>query len=305
MFPIKIAVIKKTQNYIDYHKSKNEILENIKEIAEDSEFIKYDNIENEESFLPKIINYINPNIKIISGTKTYIDNYLYQTMAQSLSNIENINYSNLNKLGTQFCNGIETYDPVILMKSKIISDTESQFESLNKIDVIKFMENIIFKKGVYHKLDNTIETYTYSQNHFDSLIEKYGNDYVVNNYQYDEIEFLDMILIIINKKNTEESKNDLMSNIVKKDVYGDVICCLYSKPIPGVDSNYISIDKDIYLKIIKLLSDKNFKNDDNSFLNKFQLKDIKNEKLDEKDLLISPSTKITRIYNKYYLNDSL
>ena len=128
---------------------------------------------------------------------------------------------------------------------------------------------------------------------------------MVNNYQYDEIEFLDMILIIINKKNTEESKNDLMSNIVKKDVYGDVICCLYSKPIPGVDSNYISIDKDIYLKIIKLLSDKNFKNDDNSFLNKFQLKDIKNEKLDEKDLLISPSTKITRIYNKYYLNDSL
>ena len=46
------------------------------------------------------------------------------------------------------------------------------------------MDNIIYKKGVYHKLDDTIETYTYSQNHFDSLIEKYGNDYPVHNNNF-------------------------------------------------------------------------------------------------------------------------
>ena len=307
MYPFKFAVVKKTLNYIDYNKSKNEIIEKITDLSDDNEFIKYVDIKNEESLLPEIINSINPNIEIIYGTKSYIDNYLYQTMSHSLSNIQQVDDSKLNKLGCQFCKGIETYYPVVLTKSKILSDNESEFVSLNKIDVIKYMENIFFKNGVYHKIDNTTEDYTYSQHHFDSLIEKYGNEYVIKNYQYDEIEILDMVLIIISKKEQNENKikNDLMSRIVNKDIFGEVICCLYIKPQPGIEFEYISLNCDTYFKIIKLLDNEKINTKEESYLNKFQIKNIKNEKYDEKDLLISPDTKINRIFNKYYLNESL
>ena len=296
-FPIIFALVNNTQRYIDPNYGESKIIEDIEDIVEDDDYIKFLKMDSENDFFECIQKYISTSV---SGSNLYLNGYLYQCIFESMApdTVES-NYDKVNKLGIQFTNNIYTSKPIIILKHKILSDSKTEFISISNTDVKSILKDKFIKTGCVYKLDKSIELYNYYQNHLDGVMKKLGQDYIMNNFQYDEIEICDMIFIISSDKSSKE-KNDIMTKIVKKDVFGDVYCSLYNKPDHINESFYISIDKKMCSSIIELLILPNFDpTDDNTFQN-FTPENIE-KKAESVELKkhISPIELIDRLYNKY------
>lgn len=296
---ITFAVVKITSMYVDVNRGQEKIKDDIEEIIDDEDYIEFHTMENQDKFLECITKHINPPGNTVTGTKTYLDGKLFQSVFDALSNTIDQSNTKLNKLGTQFADGIPTEREVILIKNNIISDTEVELTSISKLEVQRLLEDKFIKNGIVYKANKSCESYTYSQNHLDNLMHKYGQDYVLNNFQYDEMEIGDMIFTISSNKN-ETEENLLMSKIVGKNVAGDTFCSLYMKGDHTKEAVYISLNKDIFDKIIYLLQCSDFDpTDDNTFEN------LNNENAERvmdshnSQIVISPFTVINRMYNKY------
>ena len=296
---ITFAVVKVTSMYIDVNRGQEKIKDDIEEIIDDEDYIEFHTMENQSQFLECIAKHINPPGNTVTGTKTYLNGKLYQSVFDALSNTIDQSDTKLNKLGTQFADGIPTEREVILIKNNIISDTEVELTSISKLEVKNLLEDKFIKSGIVYKANQSSEMYTYSQNHLDNLMHKYGQDYVLNNFQYDEMEIGDMIFTISSNKN-ETNENSLMSKIVGKNVSGDTFCSLYMKGDHTKEAVYISLTKDIFDKIVYLLQCSDFDpTDDNTFEN------LNNENAERimdshnSQIVISPFTVINRMYNKY------
>jgi hypothetical protein len=286
---LDIAVIKKTPTFIDVNRGIEQIKGDIDEIVDDVDCVKIETINDQNELINFLVTNIEPSGNMISGSKNYINDTLYQCMFEGLSNVEDHSSKSLNMLGSQFSDGVPTERPVVITKNKIISDSNIELTSISRYDLKALLEDKFIKQGVIYKQNGTKETYNYSQNHLDNLMYKLGKDYVLNNYQYDEMELGNMVFIIASDK-TETDKNELMSSIVKKPVCGDVFCSLYMKQDHLQEAMYISIDLKQFDKITFLLSNPNFDPTDENY-----------GKLDSSQhhdqLNISPHTTIDRMYN--------
>jgi hypothetical protein len=297
--PITYAVIDKTQFHIDVNRGIDQVIEDIEDVVEDEEYIKFYTMDNQDDFLACIQKHIDPKGKIISGAKTYIGHKLFQTIFVGLSNAKTHSDSVLNKLGSQFADGIKTAKAVMLIKNSIKSDTHVELDSLSKSETRQVLESKFISKGIVYSPSGEIEEYNYSQNHLDNLMYKYGQQFVFDNFHYDEMELCDMVFIIASNKN-DTVENKTMSNIVKKKVCGDVFCSLYYKADHIRDSTYISITKDMFRKIIFLLEHENFDpTDSGNYVNltKENAEQVMNEH--NPQIIIPPETIITRLYNRY------
>jgi len=296
---ITFAVVKITSMYIDVNRGQDKIKDDIEEIVDDDEYVEFHTMENQDQLLECIAKHINPPGNTVTGTKTYLNGKLFQSVFDALSNTIDQSNTKLNKLGTQFADGIPTEREVILIKNNIISDTVVELTSINKLEVRNLLEDKFIKQGIVYKADTSHEIYTYSQNHLDNLMHKFGQDYVLNNFHYDEMEIGDMIFTISSNKN-DTDENTLMSKIVGKNVTGNTFCSLYMKGDHTREAVYISLNKDIFDKIVYLLQCSDFDpTDDNEFEN------LTNENAERvmdnhnSQIVISPFTVIDRMYNKY------
>lgn len=297
--PITFAVVKKTSAFIDVNRSQDQIKEDIEDMIDDEDYVEFYTMNNHTDLLQCISDHVTPSSNLVTGTKTYISGKLYQSIFDALPNTVDQSNAKINKLGSQFTDGILTENPVMIIKNNIISDTEVELISISKHEVITLLKDKFIKNGIVYKPNGECDVYSYTQNHLDNLMYKFGQDYVLNNFQYDEMEIGDMVFIIASNK-TETTENSVMSKIVGKPVKGDVFCSLYTKSDHIKDSTYISLDKNTFNKIIYLLQEKDFDpTDDNQFEN--MTKDNAERIADSHNsqLVISPFTIIDRMYKKY------
>ena len=297
--PITYAVIEKTQFHIDVNRGIEQVIEDIEDVVEDEEYIKFYTMDHSDDFLKCIQKHIDPQDTIISGAKTYIGNKLFQTIFVGLSNATQHSDSILNKLGMQFADGVKTATSVMLIKNIIKSDTHVELDSITKSETRQVLESKFISKGIVYSPSGHIEEYNYSQNHLDNLMYKYGQQFVLDNFHYDEMELYDMVFIIASNKN-DTVDNKVMSDIVKKKVCGDVFCSLYYKADHVRDSTYISMTRDMFRKIIFLLEHKNFDpTDGGNYVN--LTKENAEKVMDEYNpqIIIPPETIISRLYNRY------
>lgn len=293
---IKFAVIHITQAYIDVNRGQKQIKEDIEELLEDEDNMTFHTMESDKEFIEKINEHIKPSGGVVSGSQIFIGDKFYQAVFESVSNVTKISSSKLNKLGTQFTDGVETDKAVIVFKNRILADDHVEFESINMTDLMEILEDKFIKRGVFLKRDGTRSTYTYSQNHLDNLMYKYGEQYVLDNFQYDELELGDMVFVVSSNKNATE-KNTVMTKIVGKDVNGDVYCSLYRKNDHTGAGSYISFNNEILDKIMFILQCKNFKSEDHH-------ENITPENIEKKSTeqtgqkIVSPYATINRIYEK-------
>ena len=286
---LDIAIIKKTPTFIDVNRGIDRIRDDIDEIINDTDCVKIESINNQNELINFIVMHIKPSSNMISGTKSYINDTLYQCMFEGLSNVEDHSNKSLNMLGSQFSDGVPTEKPIIITRNKILSDSNIELTSISRYDLKTLLTDKFIKQGIIYRQNGTKETYNYSQNHLDNLMYKLGKEYVLNNFQYDEMELGNMVFIIASDK-TATDKNELMSDIVKKTVNGDVFCSLYMKQDHMQEALYVSIDLKQFDKIICLLTSSKFDPTDDNY-----------SKLDDnahKDqLVLSPQTMIDRMYN--------
>ena len=72
----------------------------------------------------------------------------------------------------------------------------------------------------------------------------------------------DIILCIVVNENEKDNKNELISSIINKDIYGDVFCAVSYNPNSYDNiSPYISINQDTCKKLLCLLSKPEFDKD--------------------------------------------
>jgi len=297
--PITYAIIEKTQFYIDVNRGIEQVKEDIENTIEDEEYVQLYTMDHPDDFLKSIEKHIDPQDDIISGAKTYIGNNLFQTIFVGLSNAIKHQDTELNKLGMQFADGIKTGKTVMLIKNIIKSDTHVELGSISKSEVRQVLEDKFISKGIIYSPSGHIEEYSYSQNHLDNLMYKYGQQFVLDNFHYDEMELCDMVFVIAcNKNNTDDNK--VMSDIVGKTVRGDAFCSLYYKADHIRDSTYISLTKDMFRKIVYLLANKTFDPTDNgSYINltKENAEKVMNDH--NPQIIIPPETVISRLYDRY------
>lgn len=294
---IRYAVVQKTPCHIDFNKPEEAIKEDIEELLDDEDIVTFHTLESEEEFLLAIKKHINPDSGMVTGTKTFIGDVLYQTIFEELSNVVEHSVESLNKLGCQFSDGRKTSKPIIVIKNKILEDDKVSFDNITMTDLDSILRSKFFKKGVIYKENGAQEPYTYSQNHLDNIMLRYGEDFVNKNFQYDELEFGDMIFIVAFNKNAGYI-NKRMTKIVGQDVYGDAYCSLYYKTDHIKAASYISMSVEMFSKIAYLLENKNFCSQDyHENVTKDNIEDI--AKKDTSQKVVSPWSLVDRIYNKY------
>lgn len=297
--PITYAVIEKTQFYIDVNRGIEQVIEDIENAVEDEEYIKLHTMDHPDEFLKCIEKHIDPKNDIISGVKTYVGNKLFQTIFIGTSNTITTQDSMLNKLGTQFADGIKTERTVMLIKNIIKSDTHVELDSISRSDIRQVLENKFISRGIVYSPSGNIEEYTYSQNHLDNIMYKYGQQFVLDNFHYDELEIGDMVFIIACNKN-DTNDNKTMSNIVGKKVCGDAFCSLYYKSDHTRDSTYISLTKEMFKKILFLMANKNFDPTDSGSYVNLTTENAENVMNDHNpQIIIPPETVISRMYSRY------
>ena len=298
---IKIALINYSKKMIDLNRSIDDKIHIVSEIVDDNEIVQIITIDKKD-FMNKSLDHIKPEGTLLSGTKSFLGEYLYQTIFEDATNIIKIDYDKLNNIGTQFTGGMETYKPLVLAKFKIIGDYEVDIVSLTKDNICEFLENRFVKKGVVLHENNKTDIYKYSQNHLDNFMEKFGLETVKQNFKYYEYKIFNMIFIIaedIRQKETKELNKEA-SNITKTSIYGSVYCSLYYTPDNIEGSSYISIDEELCKKIIYLLQQNNF-DDTNDGEFETITKDNCDEKMkiDKSQYVVSPKVLIERAYKKY------
>ena len=298
---ISIAIIKYSDNFIDLNKSIDQKIHDINEIIEDPDIIQLIKIKKKD-LIKTVMEYVKPEGNLLTGSKTYIGDYLYQTMFEAVSNVVNIDYDKINKIGTQFTGGIETYKPIILAKFRIVADYEVDTVSLSKNNLCEFLEDRFIKTGIVLHNDNKMDIYKYSQNHLDNFMEKFGLETVKQNFKYYEKQIFDMIFIIAEdtRHNDSDSINEIASKIAGKSLYGDVYCSLYYKPDDINNTFYISIDNELCKKILFLIQKDDFDpTNDGEYIN-YTKENLNNELLkDKSQCVISSKSIIERVYNKY------
>lgn len=298
--PIVYAVVHHTRAMIDIHRGEGRIKEDIEELIEDEDNLtlhKLENPHNPTSLISVIQKHINPT-GVISGSKIYVKDTFYQVFLDPLSNVEKHSDKKINKLGSQFADGILTDKPVMVIKYKTLSDTKIDFDNIRYPDLQSILEEKFIKSGMVYRCDGSSDKYTYIQNHLDNIMYKFGEQYVLDNFQYDEIELgPDMVFVVgFNKNEIEENK--VMSKICKNPVKGDAYCSLYSKGDHLKEASYIPINKEMFEKIVWLLQFAKFDEVDTS---KEMTKDNAEEmtSVDVSQVIISPYSKIARMYKKY------
>jgi hypothetical protein len=290
---VSFAVVSVTSSYISVDRGNEKIKEEIEEIVEDDEIIKFHkmNIANEE-----FIKVINDNIgSEVDAIKIFVGNNFYQAIFVCLSNVQKHISPKINMLGSQITNGILTESPVMIFKYKVLSDTKIEFDNLTHTDVISILEDKFFHYGVVLRDNNAVETYMYQQNMLDNVMYKYGIQYVEDNYQTDDIELGDMVFKIGYNKNSLHI-NEKLSKIVGKNVNGDVFCSLCYKQDHMKESTFISINKEQCLKILEIISSSKF-DSSNYYTNMTPENSNEVSDKDTSQIVISPYTTIERMYN--------
>jgi hypothetical protein len=278
------------------------VKESIEDIVDDDEYVEFHTMKDESELITCIKEHVNPE-HVVNGVKTYIGKNLFQTIFEALPNTVDHSDTSINKLGSQFADGLLTAKPVILIKNVINSDTDATLSSLSQTEVQMVLEEKFLKKGVVYSPQMEKSQYVYCQNHLDNMMEKFGQDYVLQNFQYDEMEICDMVFIIASNKNETED-NKIMTEIVGKPVKGNAFCSLYYKADHKRDSTYISMDIDMFDHITYLLMRSDFDNtDDGSFVN--LTKENAEELMNDHDpqIVIPPRTIIERLYHRYKNKD--
>jgi hypothetical protein len=299
MSEVKFAVIAKSDEIVDANKGIAGVKEMIEDIIDDDDNVSFDKLTSEFDLGDAIKKYIDPVGDSVSGTRNYINGKLYQCIFEDLGHGVEIADSHMNRLGTQFSNGIKTKKPVIILKSKIMSDYDSLYESLNRIELVTLLEDKFIKDGIVLHPDGSHENYQYCQHHLDTVMEKYGQEYVMKNYHYDEKEVGDLILIVASDK-TKTEENKRLSDVVGKPVYGDGYCSVYVKPTHTTESIFLTMNYDMLDKLLFLACCKEFDHTDGDEFVKTTEENIK-QKADNynSQQVVSPYTIIDRMYNRY------
>jgi hypothetical protein len=292
---ISYAIISLTQSHVCVDKGDEQIKHDIEEFLEDDDIIKFHKLNtSNDDFVQIIANNIG---KSIEAVKIFVGNNFYQAIFVGMPNVnvKNIEMKSINMLGTQITGGIYCISPVAIFKYKIKLDTEIEFDNLTHSDVVSILNDRFFHNGVLIKSDNTIESYIYQQHMLDNVMYKYGIEFVQNNFQTDEIELGDMIFKIAYNKN-DKIINKELTKIIGQNVYGDVFCNLYYKEDHNKEPNFISINKEQCLKIIKILSNPKFDSSDYyTNITPENSSEVSNK--DVSQIVVSPYTTIDRMYN--------
>ena len=299
---ISYAVISITSSHINYQIDDDKIKNDIDELLDDDEIVNFYKLEDleKETFAREIVRHVCHDV--VEGTQIFIGDNFYQTMFYPRSNVQETYLTKLNMLGTQINNGILTESAVVIFKYNIKSDTEIEFANLTRYDLYLILEDKFFHKGVMLRINNNMELYTYQQNMLDAIAFKYGIPYVEENFLIDDVEFGNMVFKIAHNKN-EKVVNEKMSKIAKNIINGDVWCSLHYKSDHLHESIFISINKEHLYKILEILENPNFNSSDiytNITAETAQvMSNSDNGNDDSSQIVISPYTKIDRMYKKY------
>ena len=127
---IRFAVVSVTPSYINVEQDDEKIKEDIEELLEDEDNVNFHKmIDTHNGFVCAVAEHVG-NDGPIDATKIFIGETFYQIIHIPMSNVTKPSNAKVNKLGSQLTNGIYTDHPVMVVKYKVKSDTEIEFDNL-------------------------------------------------------------------------------------------------------------------------------------------------------------------------------
>jgi len=252
---------------------RNNVLQQIEDIFEDTDYCEQIQFSDHEDMLKRISEHINDNKKelIISGinlseTKDslyvlyYIDPPLLDCDHENLIGTNNkSDRKDINLFASQLAE--ETvYGNAVICRMKIVYKFNDQNisstiepDTVNMQDFVEKIGEKFIKNGIVSNVDGSIDRYKYASNPLEPLMASVA-DYD-KFYRYHEYEFFNMVLQVIvdiREDRCESNINQGSSFICNQIVHGRTWIGMYRKPYFNENPPYISIDHQLLEKIIKI-----------------------------------------------------
>lgn len=222
-----------------------------------SDHIEIKNLNNSQDELMQLLiqELITDNeFAIHTSQVSYINNELYQLCHVYLTKDT---YETIKNKNIKY-NGVASYlsdtNLRVFGKAILLKYNDTNLENLTISDVVNlFIKKFVHKGIIVNENDSSINEFKFIYNPIDWVtVEEHYK------YKYYELEVYDKILMIFFDETIKTNKNNIISILINKNIYGTAILALRNHYQDMNDTNiiYNDLDEDTYKKLINIVNNK-------------------------------------------------